>query len=48
MVFVDSLINGNIYIFPPPIPVAMTTKFGTKLACRECAWVNTSQHKTKS
>jgi len=32
MVFGDSLINGDIYVYLRLIPVAITTKFGTKLA----------------
>jgi len=32
MVFSFGLINGNIYIYPRLTPVAMATKFGTKLA----------------
>jgi len=32
MVFEVSLINDDIYIYPRLTPVAMTTKFGTKLA----------------
>jgi len=32
MVFRVGLINGDIYIYPRLTPVAMATKFGTKLA----------------
>jgi len=32
MVFGVGLINGDIYIYPRLTPVAMATKFGTKLA----------------
>jgi len=32
MVYGDGLINGDIYIYPTLTPIAMATKFGTKLA----------------
>jgi len=32
MIFGDGPLNASNRIFPRPIPVAMATKFGTKLA----------------
>jgi len=37
MVFGVGLINGDICIYPRWIPVAMATKFGTKLAITRLA-----------
>jgi len=37
MVFKDSLINVDIYIYPPLTTVAMATKFETKLAITRLA-----------
>jgi len=38
MVFKNGLINGDIYIYPRPTPVAMAKKFGTKLAITWLVW----------